>query len=232
MCLHRCQRRNELVLSPVTLAVLKNFASISPHMGFRKGPLQSTIADSKTVLARAKLDQDLDFDFAVHELPRLLQALSLVGQDADVSWTGTGAVTISGGSKTISYTPSDRSMLTLPPDKEPNFPDFGVEFVVEADVLRDIVKTSDVLGLPNLVIEGGDFGVRITAIQLDNPSSDKSSTGISSSSPCEFKAVFDKANLLFLRDNYTVQLSSKRLSRWKGAVAEYYVALDKRSVIP
>ncbi len=70
-------RKITMKLEPSTLNVLKNFASINPTLVFRKGSSLKTLSPAKTLAARATLKQAIPRDFAILDLARFLNSVSL-----------------------------------------------------------------------------------------------------------------------------------------------------------
>lgn len=218
-------------LNPNTLKVLKNFARISPHFSFKKGNKISTWSKTKQILAIATLDQELDQEFAVHDLSRFLSALSLIDGEPEII-KGGNVVKIGDGVKFVDYTPSDPGMLLIPPDREPRFSNEGVILIsVSDDNIKSVLKTADVLSLRDIIIEGKDGQISLSSTNLDNPSSDEGGVSLSSSNEKEFKAIFSREDMIFLPGNYKVEISDKRIAKWVGDNIEYYVAMDSRSEV-
>ena len=65
-------------LSEDTLHFLKNFASINPNIVVESGHTIKTIAESKTVLAAAQVEEEFPVDFGIYDLNEFLSVLSLV----------------------------------------------------------------------------------------------------------------------------------------------------------
>ena len=57
-----------MILDQRTLAILKNFATINPSIQFKVGSALATISPQKTVMARAKVDQEFERSFAIYDL--------------------------------------------------------------------------------------------------------------------------------------------------------------------
>ena len=64
-------------LSNETTAVLKNFASINPNLLVKPGTSLRTISPTKSVMARATVEEEFDKGFAIFDLSQFLGRLSL-----------------------------------------------------------------------------------------------------------------------------------------------------------
>ena len=64
-------------ISPDTLTLLKNFASINSGMQFKKGNKLSTISTGKNILAKATIADSFTEDFCVYDLNQFLSVYSL-----------------------------------------------------------------------------------------------------------------------------------------------------------
>ena len=67
-----------MIISNDTLNVLKNFATINPNLVFKPGQELKTIAESKTIMASAKIVEDFPQEFGVYDLNEFLSVYSLI----------------------------------------------------------------------------------------------------------------------------------------------------------
>ena len=214
-------------LSENTLAVLKNFASINSGVVLKKGNTQKTISPEKSILVEATLEDNLNTDFGIYDLNEFLGAMSLF-EDPGLDFSDK-YVTIKQGNSSIKYFAAEASVLTAP-QKAITFPDTDIEFNLTANMLEMIRKTAGVLRASDVAIVGD--GSTITAVVGDK----KNATGNSfqetlGSTDKQFKVYLKVDNLKMVPGDYTVSISSKKISRFKGAGdLVYYVAVEADSV--
>ena len=105
-------------ISNETFEILKNFAMINPSIALNPGSILQTVAPSKTVMAKATVDETFPSEGAIYDLNRFLGVLSLF-DEPDLIFN-TNLVTVSKEktsklcSTTISLSPSCLSITALP----------------------------------------------------------------------------------------------------------------------
>lgn len=209
-----------------TLQILKNFSSINPSILFKPGTVLSTISPTKTIMARAKINETIESPFAIYDLSRFLSTLSLF-ENPELS-VETGFMRIKQGSKKLNYTFAEPSMIVSPPDKEIKLPDPEVEFTLSADNLNELLKALSVLSLPELAVVGDGTTVSVQVLDSKNPSGDVYSVSVGETTNT-FRMIFKAENLKLLPGTYDVKISSKGLSHFNSPEVEYYIAVESTS---
>ena len=208
-----------------TTQILKNFSTINPSLLFKQGSAISTISPSKTILAKAKITQSMDSQFAIYDLSRFLSVLSLFN-DPELRIEDK-FITIASGDKKLNYTFADASTIITPPDKEITIANPQVEFKLTTETFNDVTKASSVLRLPEIAIVGEDGDISVQAIDSKNPSGDIYSIKVGATEK-KFKMIFKAENLKILSGDYEVALT-KGISHFKGADVEYFIAIEANS---
>jgi ribosomal protein L28 len=119
--------------------------------------------------------------------------------------------------------------VLVAPTKSITFPDSDIDFTLTSQQLDMIRKTAGVLRSEDLSIVGD--GSSITAVVGDK----KNVTGNNFSEPVgktdkTFKVNLKVENLKMLPGDYSVSISSKKISRFKGnGDLVYYVAVEADS---
>jgi hypothetical protein len=212
-------------LSKETTALIKNFASINSNLLLKSGNKLATISAQKNVMADATVSETFP-DFGIYDLNEFLGAMSLF-EDPELDFSEK-YVTIKQGSMSIKYFAADASVLTAP-QKSITFPDAEIQFSMTAAMLNMIHRTASVLRAADVSIVGD--GSTITAVVGDK----KNATGNSFSEPVgttdkTFKVNLKVENLKMIPGDYTVSISSKKISRFKGnGDLVYYVAVEADS---
>ena len=136
-------------------------------------------------------------------------------------------ITEEGSAKSLKYWYSDPSVVTTP-TKDITMPSNEVQFDFSSDSLAEITKAASVIGAPDMVLEKGKL--RVTdkknttandyATELDVPEND-----------VDYKFWFKVENLKLLPGSYSVEVSSKNISRFSNSNVdiEYFIALEPES---
>lgn len=213
-------------LNNETVNILKNFNTINQSIVFKPGNVIATMSPSKTIMAKATIDNEIESTFGIYDLSRFLGTYSLFSNPKiEIK---DKFMTISEGKKKINYTFAEPSLIVTPPDKEINFPEAEVEFELTADVLAEVTKALNVLSLPELAVSGDGEKTYIQAIDSKNPTGDIYSIEVGETSDT-FKMIINADNLKILPGDYSVSISSKGLSHFKNSAIEYYVAVEGHS---
>ena len=214
-------------LSSQTINVLKNFSTINQNLVIKEGSNIATMSAMKNIVAKAKVEEDFTKEFAIYDLNEFLSALSLFGTpDLDFQ-DDYVVITEEGSAKSLKYWYSDPSVVTTP-TKDITMPSNEVKFDFSSDSLAEITKAASVIGAPDMVLEKGKL--RVTdkknttandyATELDVPDSD-----------VDYKFWFKVENLKLLPGSYSVEVSSKNISRFSNSNVdiEYFIALEPES---
>ena len=214
-------------LSNGTINVLKNFSTINQNLVIKEGSDITTMSAMKNIVAKAKVEEDFTKEFAIYDLNEFLSALSLFGTpDLDFQ-DDYVVITEEGSAKSLKYWYSDPSVVTTP-TKDITMPSNEVKFDFSSDSLAEITKAASVIGAPDMVLENGKL--RVTdkknttandyATELDVPDSD-----------VDYKFWFKVENLKLLPGSYSVEVSSKNISRFSNSNVdiEYFIALEPES---
>ena len=216
-------------LSKHTLSMLKNFSDINMSIEIKKGNILRTVSVQKNILAQAELEEEFPQDFAIYELNRFLGAVSLFD---DPEFTFNGKSTNIGTSKhSVDYVYCDPSMIVTPPENNITFPDPEVKFVLSQDALSRVMKASNVLGTPEISVEGESGIINIKALDVNNDSTDTFTVALEEKSDNKFRFVFKTENMKMLPGNYDVEISSKGISHFtmQGLKLEYWIATEASS---
>ena len=220
-------------LSKHTLNMLKNFSDINMSIEIKKGNILRTVSVQKNILAQAELEEEFPQDFAIYELNRFLGAVSLF-DDPEFQFNGKSA-NIGTNTHSVDYVYCDPSMIVTPPENNITFPDPEVKFKLSQDALSQIMKASNVLGTPEIAVEGGPApadSIRIKALDVNNDSTDTFKIVLDESySGDKFRFVFKTENMKMIPGNYDVEISSKGISHFslQGQKLQYWIATESSS---
>ena len=214
-------------LSNQTINVLKNFSTINQNLVIKEGSDIATMSAMKNIVAKAKVEESFTKEFAIYDLNEFLSALSLFTiPDLDFQ-NDFVVITEEGSSKSLKYWYSDPSVVTTP-NKDITMPSNEVKFDFSSDTLAEITRAASVIGAPDMVLENGKLKVTDKknttandfALDLDVPASD-----------INYKFWFKVENLKLIPGSYSVEVSSKNISKFTNSniEIEYFIALEPES---
>lgn len=213
-------------LSAKTIQILKNFSMINSSIIIKPGNVLQSIAQNKTVLAKAIVPDQFERMVPIYALNRFLSSMSLF-DDPDVAFEENVAV-ISGSRGTILYHYSDPSVIVAPPEKEIKLPSVDVQCTITNKALQDVLKAMGILGLPELAIVGDGSRLTLEAVDIKNPSTDTFSIAIGETDRA-FRAVFRAENMKIIDGDYNVEISTRGISKFVGIDCHYWIAIETTS---
>lgn len=213
-------------LSNETLAVLKSFSAINPSIQFREGNVLKTISPTKTVLAKAKLNETIDSTFAIYDLSRFLGVVSLFENPRYT--VNERSISIESDGRKVDYTFCDPSTIMVPPDKELNIGDADIKFDMKRDHFGEVMKALGVMSLPDLVVVGDGSKIYLRATDTKNPSSDRYDIEVGATDKT-FNVIFRTENVKLMPADYTVSISSKGISHFESKTLDYWIAIESTS---
>tara|TARA_R100001509_G_scaffold148398_1_gene106248 strand:- start:134 stop:829 length:696 start_codon:yes stop_codon:yes gene_type:complete len=225
-------------LSNDTLNVLKNFASINPNIVFQPGQQLKTISESKTIMARADIVEDMPKEFGIYDLNEFLSVFNLIEnpvlnfEDKSVLVsTQEGGTQLSNLQK-VRYYFSETDILTSP-TKDIQMPNAEVGVNLSEDILNQIRKAAAVLGHTELSLVGENGLVTASVVDTKDSTSNSYTIELDKDNVCknDFEFIVSIPNLKLLPGDYFVSISSKLISNWTNSnyPIEYFIALEKNS---
>lgn len=213
-------------LNAQTLNILKNFSTINPSIVVKPGKVLTTISPSKTILAKANIQDNFDTVFGIYALNRFLSSLSLF--DKPELTFNDSSVKISGDNRSITYHYSDPSIILVPPEKDIKLPSVDAECKLTNKDIQSVIKALGVLDLPEIALVGDGERISLQAMDSKNAASDTYSIDVGETDRV-FKAIFRAENLKMIEGDYTLKISSKGISQFIGTDVTYWVAIESSS---
>jgi hypothetical protein len=215
-------------LSENTINVLKNFATINPSLLVHPGDSITTMSPTKSIYAKAVVEENFPTRFAIYELAKFLGITSLF-KEPELDF-GNNQVKIVSGRQSVSYTYADPSMIVAPdPNKDINFPAADIEFSISQEELQKVVRATGVLQLPEIAVTGDGHHITVTATNSKNPTTDVFSVEVGETDKT-FNMIFKVENIIkLISGSYDVKISSRGLSKWSTNNVIYYVATEATS---
>tara|TARA_R110000822_G_scaffold132868_1_gene270113 strand:- start:1980 stop:2654 length:675 start_codon:yes stop_codon:yes gene_type:complete len=218
-------------LTEKTLSVLKNYATINPNIVVQPGKIVRTIATAKNVMSTATVDNEFTQAFGIYDLNEFLSVVSLVDSPRLKFEDTHVLIGDSSGRSRVKYYFSDTELLTTI-TKEVTMPEAEVKFRLDNNTLGKVLKAANALGHSEICVSVVDSVLNISVVDVKNTTSNLYSIDIDGEYTSDkFKFYILKDNLKLLPGNYTVEMSSKNISRFYNAESsvEYFVALEKHS---
>jgi hypothetical protein len=213
-------------LEQKTISVLKSFSTINPSILIKPGKELTTISPTRTIMAKASIDQQFESTFAIYDVSRFLSTLSLF--DNPTLEINDKFVVISSDTKKMRYGFADPSAIISPPDKEIKLPSVDISFKLTNLALSDVMKALAVLRLPEIAVVGDGEDINLQAIDSTGKVSDVYSIVVGKSAE-KFKMIFKAENIKVIPGDYTVEISKKGISHFVNDVAEYWIAVESNS---
>jgi len=218
--------RNTMNFSERTLTVLKNFATINPSIIFKPGNELRTISPQKTIMAIAKIDDEIPSSACVYDVSRFLSTCGLY-ESPNIEFHEK-YFTIFEGNRKTKYVYADPSMVFAPPDKEIKIPTNDVEVEVEWSDIQAVIKASGIMQLPEIAFVGENGICYIRAIDSANATADTFSIELGKTDDT-FQLIIKTDNLKLIPQKYNVTLSSKGISKFEGEFVRYFIAIESKS---
>lgn len=215
-------------ISPTTIAILKNLASINGSILIRSGNKLSTISPAKNIFCSTTISETFPTQFAIYDLNQFLGAASLF-EEPEFDFQDK-FVRIFSGKKSIRYLYADESMITSP-SKEMKMPAIDVEFMISDKQLAEIQKAAGVLQAPDICVVGDGNTVSLVACDSKNSSAPAYSVDLGITTDNNYNLVFKAENLKLMSGDYNIQVSSKGIGRFFNDKLniEYFIAVETHS---
>jgi hypothetical protein len=208
-----------------TNAILKNFAAINPSIMLNAGNIVKTISPMKTMVAVAKIQEDIPSDAGIFDLSRFLSVCGLYAEP-EINFKEK-MFEISEGKKKTTYKYTDASMMVTP-SANVKLPAIDITIELPWATLQSVLKAAGVLQLPEIAFVGENGVCRLSAIKSDDKTADTYDVELCETDD-EFFMIIKTENLRLLPDDYTVSLSSKGISSFSSKDVEYFIPVNSKS---
>jgi hypothetical protein len=220
--------KTKIKISPETLNILKNFATINSNLHVKVGSTINTVSPSKTVLAEAQVKEAFDTEFGIWDMGKFLSVVSLF-KDPEFEFESTHVLVGDSGKASVKYYFSDPSLLTKE-DRKIVMPKVSVSFQLTKDDLGSLMKAASVLQAPDMCVEACGEGICLRVCDKKDPTAHSWSLGIDSTEHNgSFRSWFKVENLKMIPADYSVEIGEKRVAKFTGAAVSYWVAMESDS---
>jgi hypothetical protein len=215
-------------LSKDTLTLIKNFAGINGSLMLKAGNKLATISEGKNVMAEATIAEDLPMDFGIYDLNEFLNVVSLF-QTTNLDFKEKYVLVSDGGTSRIKYFAAGEGVVKSAPTTI-KFPAADVTFTLDASQLAMIQRTSSALKASDVSIVGTDGKLKVIVSDKKNDTSNAYEVVLGDTDET-FKANLKVENLKMLPNDYVIEISKKKISRFKHTASDltYFIAVEADS---
>ena len=218
-------------LTDNTLSVLKNFSGINQNLLIKEGNQIKTISEAKNILASATVNESFPQSFGIYDLNEFIGVIGLVNDPSLKFDDESVTVSDSSGRSKVRYFFSPEETLTTP-QKDINMPEAEVKFTLDNDTLNKIKRAASTLGHDEMSVSVKNGVLTLSVVENQNSTSNAFSIDVDGEFTNEnFNFIMSIANLKMIPGDYTVEMSSKFISRFshKEMNVQYWIALEKTS---
>lgn len=215
-------------LSKETLALVKNFASINGSLMLKQGNKLSTISEGKNIMADVTIAETLPMDFGIYDLNEFLNVVSLF-PTTELDFQEKYVLVSDGGKSRIKYFAAGEGVVKAAPTSI-KFPSADISFNLDAAQLAMIQRTSSALKASDVSIVGDGSTLKVLVSDKKNDTSNAYEVVIGETDET-FKANLKVENLKMLPNDYLVEISKKKISRFTHTASDltYYIAVEADS---
>jgi hypothetical protein len=194
------------------------------------------MSETKSILAKANIDTEIENAFAIYDVPKFLSAISMFEDPELIPYDS--YVEIYQNNERIEYMYSEPSLIKSPPEKEIVFPEPDVQFQLKNEDINRVLKGMGITGANAVCITGenGSIYLESKTVALGP----KAKVGGNATGAPSYRAevgdtnkkfcfIFTAENIKLLPGDYTVSLSKKGISHFKGVDVEYWVSMEQSS---
>ncbi len=216
-----------------TIQILRNFSTVHQALLFKSGRTLKVMSESKSILARATLDDDIESTFAIYDMPKFLSAISMF--DDPVLTPNDSYVEIRQGNEKINYTCAEQSLIKTPPEKEIVLPSVDVQFELKNETINRVLKGMAITGANALCITGEGGKIFLEAKTINTSKAQPASSGAPTYraevgvTDKKFSFIIMADNFKLLTGDYNVSVSQRGLAYFSSTDVEYWVAVEANS---
>lgn len=227
-------------LNASTVEILSNFAKINQSILLKQGDFISTKSTNNIIYAEAFLDDPIDLDAGIYNLPQLLSLNAMVTDASITADTATRSLMVTDGSRKFKIRLADPSTI-IAPKKRLNFPVADVIFDLPWARIDEVKKAGAVLGLDTICFTNVDDKISIKLV-ASNATSDESDSGQipvgeyhnvdGNEVDADFEFYTSLSNFRFIEGDYKVLISKMGVVKFEGQTANkisYIMSLDSNS---
>lgn len=213
-------------LSKETLEILRNFAAINTNLVIHPGKKISTMSATKDILAEYEGSDDFAKQVSIFNLSEFLGAVGAF-TEPELELDDKSMV-ISQGKQKVKYIYADESVL-ITPKKAITMPTAEIKVELTNDLIVKLQKMASILSVEDLAIVGDGATISIKVFDKKNPTANAFVVDLEVPTTEKFQVNFKAAKLRLFPADYTVEISSKKISRWSAKAIELVVFIAVES---
>ena len=214
-------------LSVETVNVLKNFSMINPSVMVEGGNEIVTMAPSKTIVAKAKTDEQFRQPFAIYELSKFLGIISML-EEPEYDW-GKDSVEITAKNGNVTYAYADPSMIVAPIAKSIPMENIITTFQLEQNHITNVIKAASILQTDLVRIYCEDGNLKVGTADYKNPGAHKFDQVIKEIDNVDFSVFVKTENIVkVLPDEYTVSVDQKQIIEFRNNRNTYWIVSENK----
>lgn len=224
-------------ITPDTVEILKNFSGINPSILITTNKTLSTVAESRNVVAVAKVSEKFDKEFGIYDLNEFLSTLDLF---SDPSFDLTDNYLsikddVKENKASCKYFYADNSTVPEPPKTEKiinGLKKSEIKFDLSESILNKVVKAAGTLQSKCFLVESDGKKILFSASDPENSTANTYSVEVAKGNGSKFKMIFKSSNLISLsKGDYEVSISKEKISQFKNKTKDlvYFIALEDAS---
>jgi hypothetical protein len=216
-----------------TIQILRNFSSIHQALIFKPGNVIKAMSDTKSILAKASLETEIEGSFAIYDMSKFLGAISMF-DDPILTCKGS-YIEIRQGNEKIDYVCAEPSLIKAPPEKDIALPSVDVEFTLKDETINRVLKGMAITGANVMCITGDGERIFLEAKTVASSKNQQGGNGTPSyraevgSTDKTFSFIFSADNIKLMAGDYDVSVTQKGLAHFVGKDIEYWVAVESTS---
>lgn len=218
--------------SEKSIEVIKNFSTINQGIIFKEGNTLKTVSPQKNVLAVAELEDDIEKEFAIHDLNNFLTVAS-TSDSGEFLFDDSQHIIITSesGMGELRYRFSSSNMIVAPPEKDIQFPTPEINIDIPAKSLEAIFRTAGIINTPHIGFISDGENVYATAFDAVGAKNHQYKLNLGKGNGDAYECHFKLENLKVIPGDYELNISSKGVSHWKNKnrPIEYWVTLEPGS---
>ena len=217
-------------ISAETIKVLSNFSQINGNIVIKPGTKITTMSEARNVLAEAVVPEQFDTQVGIYDLSEFLRVINLVDTPNVMFKEKFMNIGGNAGRAMVTYYYSDPEMLTTP-QKSIVLPSEDVWFDLPQQTLSALKQSASAFGHNHMIIEPDGDVIKISVVDLENPTSNSYSILVDGNYKENFKFIINISNLKMINGDYQVKISKQLISEFtsKDGNLKYWVALEKSS---
>lgn len=200
-------------LSANTLTLLTNFSTINSNILFRPGNIIRTISTSGELSATARIVEEIEHEFAIYDLPKLLKGIKLCDDPELEIIPEEGYLLIKDNNNRIKYFLTPPELVLGADDRNVKLRSEDVKFEIKDHQFERLIKVANVFSLSDFTVLGQNGEVTLQVRDKVDPTSNEGSILVGKTDK-NFEFNFDRNNLLMIPGNYDVTISKDLISKF------------------